>query len=209
MNSTGKLLYPILFFWFVFMMACARIDLKEPKNVQTGLASWYGSDFHGKTTSNQEVYNMYDLTAAHRSLPFGTWVMVTNLKNGKSVTVRINDRGPFVRGRIIDLSYAAAAVIDAVEPGIIPVKLEILEDISPSKRTQTFVVQVGSFVSKANAKALAAKLKKTYAGVQVTTYNTATQTYYRVRIKAHNQENAENIARQLASEGVSSYVIEL
>jgi len=172
------------------------------------MASWYGSDFHGKTTSNKEVYNMYDLTAAHRTLPFETHVIVTNLNNGKSVTVRINDRGPFVEGRIIDLSYAAASIIDAVEPGVVPVNLEILENKSPPEGTQQFVVQVGSFVSEKNAHALKNKLKKKYKGIYVTTFQTANQTYHRVRIRARDLEEAEKMARQLTSDGITSYVIE-
>ena len=76
------------------------------------MASWYGPGFHGKTTSNKEIYDMYDMTAAHRTLPFGTHLIVTNLQNDRSVTVRINDRGPFVKDRIIDLSYAAACQLD-------------------------------------------------------------------------------------------------
>jgi len=100
----------------------------------TGVASWYGDDFHGKQTSNGEYYNMYDLTAAHKTLPINTRVRVTNLKNGMSTTVRINDRGPFVNDRIIDLSYAAAQEIDMIKHGTSKVKLEVIEfDKSASK----------------------------------------------------------------------------
>jgi len=172
------------------------------------MASWYGPDFHGKTTSNREVYNMYDLTAAHRTLPFDTFVIVTNLKNGKSVTVRINDRGPFIEGRIIDLSFAAASIIDAVEPGIIPVRLEILKSKSAPSGRPKFAVQAGAFVSEKNAQALKNKLKMNYTGVYLTTFKTATQTYHRVRIRARNLQEAKKIARRLNSEGVISYVIE-
>ena len=92
----------------------------------SGTASWYGPGFHGRTTANGERYNMYELTAAHRSLPFGTKVRVTNRKNGKSVVVRINDRGPYVGGRVIDLSRGAAQVVSMTEAGIAPVKLDVL-----------------------------------------------------------------------------------
>ncbi len=91
-----------------------------------GKASFYGPQFHGKKTASGEVFNMYDLTAAHKTLPFGTRCRVTNLKNGKTVIVRINDRGPFVPGRIMDLSYGAAKALDAVADGIIEVKVEVL-----------------------------------------------------------------------------------
>src|SRR5437773_7085951 len=100
---------------------CMRIREPSPPpvagGVQVGVASWYGPGFHGNRTANGEIYDQYELTAAHRSLPHGTRVMVTNLMNGRAVEVRINDRGPFVGGRVIDLSYAAARAIDMVGPG--------------------------------------------------------------------------------------------
>ncbi len=92
-----------------------------------GIASWYGEDFHGKKTASGEAYNMYDLTAAHRTLDFGSWVKVTNLDNGKEVVVRINDRGPFKKGRIIDLSLEAARRLDMISEGTAKVKLTVLE----------------------------------------------------------------------------------
>ena len=98
-------------------IACAvkRASARSGKHVEEGMASWYGKKFHGKKTASGERFNMYELTAAHRTLPFGTKVKVTNLENNKSVVVRINDRGPHVKGRIIDLSYAAAKKIDMIE----------------------------------------------------------------------------------------------
>jgi len=92
-----------------------------------GVASYYADDYHGKQTSNGEVFDMNDLTAAHRTFPFGTKVRVTNLENKKSVVVRVNDRGPFKEGRIIDLSLAAAKELDLVKTGTAKVKLEVLE----------------------------------------------------------------------------------
>jgi rare lipoprotein A len=91
-----------------------------------GRASWYGPQFHGRRTANGEIFNSNDLTAAHRSLPFGTKVRVTNINNGRSVVVRINDRGPFIGGRIIDLSAGAARILNMVQSGVAPVQLEIL-----------------------------------------------------------------------------------
>ncbi|GIW28031.1 MAG: hypothetical protein KatS3mg070_1394 [Meiothermus sp.] len=101
---------------------------KPPVQVyQQGLASWYGARFHGRRTANGERFNKHYLTAAHRSLPFNTRVRVTNLKNGKSVVVRINDRGPYIRGRIIDLSFAAAQMLGMHPHGVVMVKLELLK----------------------------------------------------------------------------------
>ena len=95
--------------------------------IQRGKASYYSDDLHGKPTASGEPYHRLQLTAAHRTLPFGTICKVTNLANGKSVNVRINDRGPFIEGRIIDLSYKAAEVLDAIKAGIIDVKVQIMK----------------------------------------------------------------------------------
>jgi rare lipoprotein A len=200
---------PFIIFTTVFLMySCSSLPKKESLNVQTGLASWYGPNFHGKTTSSSEIYNMYDMTAAHRSLPFGTYVMVTNMNNGKSVKVKINDRGPFVEGRIIDLSFAAAKVLDAVDPGVIPVKIEILADESPPKNSLRYAVQVGSFANKDNATSLQKKLKNMFRDVYVSPFHTPTQTFYRVRINALDRGNAEDITHKLNKEGYVAFVVE-
>lgn len=94
---------------------------------EVGIASYYGRDFHGKPTANGETFDMYALTAAHKTLAFGTKVRVTRISNGKSVVVRINDRGPFVSGRIIDLSYAAAKKLDMLDDGVAKVKIEVVK----------------------------------------------------------------------------------
>lgn len=187
---------------------CAPLATPPAENVQTGVASWYGPNFQGKLTSNKEIYDMNDLTAAHKSLPFGTYVMVTNLANGKSVTVRINDRGPFVKGRIIDLSYAAATAVDMIGTGTAPVRLEILADISPKKSSQKFSVQVGAFIQEKNAKALKKELQQSFTNVYIGRYKTASQTYYRVRVRAKDQDSAKEIARRLINAGYSAIVLE-
>src|SRR5438034_427009 len=117
----------------VYLLAgCAPMRTMPPApppvidGVQLGVASWYGPGFHGNRTANGEIYDQYELTAAHRTLPLGTRVMVTNLSNGRAVEVRINDRGPFVGGRAIDLSYAAACVLHVVGPGTARVRIEVL-----------------------------------------------------------------------------------
>ena len=100
--------------------------LQIARAVFSGKASWYGPGFHGRLTANGERYNQYALTAAHRSLPFGTRVRVTNMNNGRSVVVRINDRGPFIRGRVIDLSTAAASNIGMIHHGVVPVRVQVI-----------------------------------------------------------------------------------
>ena len=97
-----------------------------PKPYQVGNASWYGKKFHGRTTASGEDFDMFELTAAHRQLPLGTYVRVTNLRNGKSVIVRVNDRGPYIQGRIMDLSYSAARMLD-FHAGVERVRLDIVE----------------------------------------------------------------------------------
>jgi len=122
------LLFPAAGFLALMASACATAPAKGPPDWsrfrQEGEASWYGPNFHGKTTANGERYNMLQLTAAHPKLPFHTLVKVLNLSNGKTATVRINDRGPFLKGRILDLSYAAARALGAHGPGVIRVRLE-------------------------------------------------------------------------------------
>ncbi|MBW1645363.1 MAG: septal ring lytic transglycosylase RlpA family protein, partial [Deltaproteobacteria bacterium] len=132
----------------------------KPKLIQEqeGIASWYGRDFHGKKTSSGEIYNMYDLTAAHKELPLGSRVLVTNLENGRQVEVVINDRGPFIRGRIIDLSYGAAKALDMVKQGTALVRLKLLAPPpgweGKSRNGRYYGVQAGSFVERRNARKL-------------------------------------------------------
>lgn len=118
---------------FSFLFLCTHTYAKSVEknyslknNSTIGIGSWYGTDFHGKKTASGKRFNMYNCTAAHRSLPLGTKVRVVNLKNGRDIIVKINDRGPFKKGRIIDLSYAAAKSIGMVRSGIAKVKVEVL-----------------------------------------------------------------------------------
>jgi len=193
----------------IFMLsACAGIQYPKPEDVQTGLASWYGPKFHGKTTSNQETFDMYDMTAAHRTLPFGTYVMVTNLDNDKSVSVRINDRGPFIKGRIIDVSYAAARMLDMIESGVVPVRIEVLPDQTQIGTSQRFSVQVGSFVQKSNAESLKTELRREYKSAYISIYKTSHHLFYQVRIKAEGLQDARRICHKLISDGYSAFVLE-
>ncbi len=161
---------------------------------QRGLASWYGKDFHGKKTSNGEIYDMYAMTAAHKTLPLGTYVRVHHSANNRSVQVRINDRGPFVRGRIIDLSYTAAKDLGIVGPGT--AKVEIIALGTPSTTdggTQptyvqqdyysgNFTFQVGAFLNRENAERLKDKLDEQYKNAHITVFDRGDQIFYRVRV---------------------------
>ena len=129
---------------------------------QEGLASWYGSKFQGRRTASGETFDTRQFTAAHQSLPFGTMVLVTNLENGKSTVVRINDRGPFVEGRIIDLSMAAASAIGLTGKGVVPVRIEPPRGEASALAGQAaaaYTLQIGAFRNRANAEALAARLQ--------------------------------------------------
>jgi len=194
----------------VLMSSCVRKVASRPGNVLTGTASWYGPDFHGKLTSNREIYNMYDLTAAHKTLPFGTQVMVTNMLNGKSVQVRINDRGPFVGDRILDLSYAAARLLGMVGPGTAPVRIEILGQASPPAAMPAYSVQVGAFVLRQNAETLVRKLVEWhgYSQAKLSMFQTESQVYYRVRIPAASMAEAQDIAQRLAGAGFQVIILE-
>ncbi|HHF53278.1 MAG TPA: septal ring lytic transglycosylase RlpA family protein [candidate division WOR-3 bacterium] len=123
-----KCRYLIFFLLLPLIFNTSCISYKyEGTWIEVGLASYYGRKFHGKKTASGEIFNMYKLTAAHRKLPFGTYVKVTNLENGRSVIVRINDRGPFKKNRIIDLSYEAAKRLGIISKGVARVKLEVIK----------------------------------------------------------------------------------
>lgn len=190
------------------LFSCTRITYFPSGNRQDGLASWYGDDFHGKLTSSKEIYNMHALTAAHKTLPFNSRVRVSNLLNGRSVVVRINDRGPFVKGRIIDLSYAAAKALDMVESGVVPVRISVLEHLSPKKSSQKYFVLAGSFVEKDNAKALRRKLLKRFRRVEIKAVIVRSCLYYRVKIPARGLEDATKISHKLSRNGIPSLVME-
>jgi rare lipoprotein A len=192
----------------ISLSSCSRNQFKTTPAVMTGRASWYGPNFHGKTTSSQEIFDMYDMTAAHKTLPFGTYVMVTNLKNGRSVKVRINDRGPFIRGRVIDLSYAAAKVLGMVGPGVVPVRIEILSDMSVDEDRQEFAVQVGAFVVKKNAEALKARLDKKYRNVYISQFTTTNRVYYRVRLSFDSKSAALETAKDLQKQNFKVFIVE-
>lgn len=201
----------IIIFLLTVIMAAGACTTTKPSPggpVQTGMASWYGPDFHGKKTSSQEIYNMYDLTAAHKTLPFGTRVMVTNLNNNRSVEVRINDRGPFVKGRVIDLSYAAARVIDMVGSGTAPVRIEVINSAGTQMPSVQYAVQVGAFSSKKNAEDLLSRLRRTYRNVYIERYPIQQRVYWRVRVRANNRQEAVSIASRLERAGYAVYVVE-
>lgn len=135
-------------------------------DIETGLASWYGHPYHGRPAADGEIYDMEAMVAAHRTLPFNTWVRVENLANAKSVDVRIIDRGPFVDGRVIDLSHAAARSLGLLGPGVGPVRIEVIR-LPENPGPALFAVQVGAFRDRANADRLCARLAARYGAARV------------------------------------------
>jgi rare lipoprotein A len=135
-------------------------------HTETGIASWYGHPYDGRQAASGEIYNMDAMVAAHRTMPFGTWVRVHNLNNGKTVEVRIIDRGPFVHGRIIDLSHAAAGALDMIGPGTARVRLEVIRPprIAP---VEVYSVQVGQFQSREAAERVRARMAADYGAARL------------------------------------------
>ena len=200
--------------------ACARTVVVAPPAPVTvgaeeaGLASWYGHPYHGRRTASGEVYDMRHLTAAHRTLPLGTRLLVTNLDNGRVVEVRINDRGPFVEGRVLDLSYAAASLLAAEAAGVIPVRFRIMALPDGSSVTGpgiggvAFSVQLGAFVSRARADSLRETVERDGNPATVSEAVMGGQTFYRVRIGPYKDRvAAEAGAQRLAARGYFTVVV--
>ena len=171
----------------------------------SGIASWYGKDFHGKKTSNGEIYDMYAMTAAHKTLPMNTMVRVTNLKNNKSIVVRINDRGPFVETRIIDLSHTGASKIDMIKDGTAPVRLDIIGfsgvvggNSLKSVEGGDFYVQIGAFRNESGAKRYASEYNGTYKTTVIEAHHDGAP-MYRVFLTGFRSEDE---ARDFISSGV-------
>src|SRR5262249_29300201 len=163
-----------------------RLPLSGDEPVtQTGIASWYGPGFHGKATSSGAIYDQNDLTAAHQTLPLGSRALITNLDNNCSLEVTINDRGPFAKGRILDLSYASAQALGAVGPGTIPVRIEVIDSpqrITSIRSSLDYTLQLGSFAQLQNAQSLRDRLAKSFADISIVPLSVNDATYYRVQM---------------------------
>jgi rare lipoprotein A len=176
---------------------------------EEGLASWYGEEEHGKPTSNGETYDMYKMTAAHKTLPLGSLVKVTSKANGRQTVVRVNDRGPFVAGRVIDLSYQAAREMGIVDLGVMPVAIEVIQD-APKTPVQSrvtvagriFALQVAAFSDRSQATTLMEKLKKESSYSDIQPVQTGKGFFYRVRAgRFQSKEEAEAAKASFARMG--------
>ena len=182
----------------------------KPILEETGLASWYGPPYHNRRGSNGEVYNMHAFTAAHRTLPLGSIVRVTNVKTGSSTIVRITDRGPFIQGRILDLSLAAAKKIDLWRAGVAKVHLEVLKTPVPLSDGGRWAVQIGGFDQQEPANEVADHLTRRYHTAKVLCFNSpAGDWWVRVRVKDDDRKRAEEIAHDTQTSQGSIFLVRL
>lgn len=181
-----------------------------PLLTETGLASWYGAPYHNRRGSNGEIYNMHAMTAAHRTLPLGSIVRVTNEKTGHSALVRITDRGPFVAGRILDVSYAAAKRLDIWQPGVATVKLEVLQTPTPLATGGRWAVQIGRFEDQKTATELADHLSRRYQTAKVAKFSSPTGDWWvRVRVLNDDRQRAESLMHETETPEGSVYLVRL
>jgi rare lipoprotein A len=176
---------------------------------EVGLASWYGEEYHGRKTANGEVYDMYAMTAAHRTLPFNLRVRVTNLENGKKAEFRINDRGPFIPGRIIDVSKSGARELGILDSGTARVSGEAVGAAGSTILGEgVYAIQVGSFVEKENAYRFREGLARKYPRVHVLLWESNTNRYYRVRLGSFRTEKeARRYSEDLKRQGLTGFIV--
>lgn len=180
-------------------------------SAETGIASWYGYPYHGRRAANGEIYDMERLTAAHRTLPFETFVEVLNLTNRKTVTVRITDRGPFIEGRIIDLSRAAANAIDLIGPGIAQVRITVVAPPpEAAQRAANFAVQVGAFRDRERAERLRAEYERSYGAARLL-YRAGDPPVWRVLVGREDSIERANalLERILERSGQPAFVVRM
>lgn len=198
--------------------ANSEADLAEPTvpsgtvpiSSETGLASWYGPPYHARRGSNGEIYNMHAMTAAHRTLPLGTIVRVTNLKTKHSALVRITDRGPFIPGRIVDLSLAAAHKVDVVQPGVAEVRLDVLQTPAPMNAGGKWAVQIGGFPHQQAATELAGHLTRRYQTAKVLSFESpAGDWWIRVRVQNDDHDRAQKLAAETRTPEGAVFLVRL
>jgi len=181
-----------------------------PMATEIGRASWYGPPYHNRVGSNGEVYNMHAMTAAHRTLPLGAIVRVTNLKTGHTALVRITDRGPFIPGRILDLSLAAARKLDVYLPGIAEVKVEVMQTPAPLETGGKWAVQIGGFPHEHEANKLADHLTRRYRTAKVLRFaSPAGDWWVRVRVLNDDRERARKLAAETETPEGAVFLVRL
>ena len=182
----------------------------KPLFTEIGMSSWYGAPYHNRRGSNGEIYNMHAMTAAHRTLPLGSIVRVTNLKTNHSALVRITDRGPFVEGRILDLSLAAAKKLDVWKPGVAEVKVEVMQTPTPLTGGGRWAVQIGSFENQKEATELAEHLSRRYQTAKVNKFVSPVGSWWvRVRVLDDDRQRAEALIHETATSEGAVYLVRL
>lgn len=182
----------------------------KPIFEETGMASWYGAPYHNRRGSNGEIYDMNAMTAAHLTLPLGSIVRITNLKTDHSAIVRITDRGPFVEGRIVDLSLAAAKALDVYLPGTAEVRLEVLQAPAPLDTGGRWAVQIGSFTGEKDAAKLADHLQRRYQASKVLKFvSPAGNWWVRVRVPDDDRQRATDLAHETETTEGSVFLVRL
>ena len=230
LNSSRKYLHPVVAVAIALLMtsivACGHKRRKvtaaparapQPQqqpavaigSTEEGLASWYGVPYHGRPAADGEIYDMEQMVAAHRTMPFNTWIKVTNLSNGRSINVRVIDRGPFVRGRIVDLSKAAARQIEMLGPGVARVRLEVIAAPTDVPADDYYGVQVGAFANFANAEKMRAGYESRYGFAKIEMKQGRVPLYRVLVGRESTEEAAERIANELSSNSVRVFVVRL
>ena len=181
-----------------------------PLATETGLASWYGPPYHNRRGSNGEIYNMHAMTAAHRTFPLGSIVRVTNVKTGVTAQVRITDRGPFIPGRVIDLSLAAAQKLDVYKPGVAQVRVELLQSPAPAGASGKWAVQIGGFPDENAASKLADHLTRRYHTAKVQRFaSPAGDWWIRVRVLDDDHQRAQKLAAETRTPEGAVFLVRL
>ncbi len=181
-----------------------------PLATEIGRASWYGPPYHNRVGSNGEVYNMHAMTAAHRTLPLGSIVRVTNLKTGHTALVRITDRGPFIPGRVLDLSLAAARKVDVYLPGVAEVKVEVMQAPAPLDVGGKWAVQIGGFTDEHEAAKVADHLTRRYRTAKVQRFNSpAGDWWVRVRVLDDDRQRAQQLAAETETSEGAVFLVRL
>jgi rare lipoprotein A len=193
------------------LAACAHAPRRGGEGaIAEGLASYYGGSFRGRLTASGERFDPDAFTAAHRTLPFGTCLDVEDLASGRSVRVRVNDRGPFVEGRILDLSYAAAKKIDVWQPGVADVKVEVMQTPSPTATGGRWAVQIGSFEDQKSATELADHISRRYQTAKVVSFASPVGAWWvRVRVLNDDRQRAEALVHETETPEGSVYLVRL
>jgi rare lipoprotein A len=182
----------------------------KPLWSETGIASWYGAPYHNRRASNGEIYDMHAMTAAHRTLPLGTIVRVTDIKTGSSALVRITDRGPFISGRVIDLSQSAASKIGIVQRGTAEVRIDVLKTPSSTITSGRWAVQIGAFEREKAAREMAARLSRRYRTAKVLTFNSPVGDWWvRIRVKDDLRARAEEVVHDTTTNEGAIFLVRL